>query len=359
MHTKPTARPLTTTGQGLVHFDAIQAASVKLWRLRPLARWFGLMATAVGLLMGLLAPLAQAQNYPLKPIRFIVPFTAGSVTDIVARTVSDAMGRSMGQPIVIDNRPGAGGTIGASQVAHSEPDGYTILIHSSGHALNPSIYPNLPYDTVKDLLGVTPLAALPNVMVVSPARGWKSVADVVAAAKAHPGQMNYASAGMGSATHMNAEKFKLQAGIDAVHVPFKGTPEALSDVIGGRNDWFFAPMSTALSLIKEGKLQALAVSTSQRSPTLPQVPTTVEAGVPGSDYVLWVGLLVPSATPSAVVKRLHAEALKAMAQSDVQERLKVVGAEPMPMTPEAFTAFIKTEMESAAKIAKAAGLKAS
>ena len=312
-----------------------------------------------GLTVGLGSTSVQAQTYPSKPIRFFVPFTAGSGTDIVARTVGDAMGKGLGQPILIENHPGAGGTIAASQVAHSEPDGYTVLIHSSGHALNPSIYPNLPYDTVKDLLGVTPLAALPNVMVVSPSRGWKSVADVVAAAKARPGQMNYASAGMGSATHMNAEKFKLQAGIDAGHVPFKGTPEALSDVIGGRNDWFFAPLSSALSLIKEGKLQAMAVSTAQRSPTLPQVPTTLEAGVPGSDYVFWVGMLVPSATPPAVVKRLHTEALKALAQIDVTERLKVMGAEPMPMSPEAFTAFIKTEMESAAKIAKAVGLKAS
>jgi tripartite-type tricarboxylate transporter receptor subunit TctC len=319
-----------------------------------LLKWCSVLA----LTLSLLPILSPAQTFPTKPIRFFVPFTAGSGTDIVARTVGDAMSKGLGQPILIENHPGAGGTIAASQVAHSEPDGYTVLIHSSGHALNPSIYPNLPYDTVKDLLGVTPLAALPNVMVVSPSRGWKSVADVVAAAKARPGQLNYASAGMGSATHMNAEKFKLQAGIDAVHVPFKGTPEALSDVIGGRNDWFFAPLSSALSLIKEGKLQALAVSTAQRSPTLPQVPTTVEAGVPGSDYVFWVGMLVPSATPPSVVKRLHTEALKALAQPDVLERLKGVGAEPMPMSPEAFTAFIKTEMESAAKIAKAVGLKA-
>jgi len=282
----------------------------------------------------------QAQTYPTKPIKFYVPFTAGSGTDIVARTVGDAMSKGLGQPILIENHPGAGGTIAASQVAHAEPDGYTVLIHSSGHALNPSIYPNLPYDTVKDLLGVTPLAALPNVMVVSPARGWKNVLDVVAQAKANPGKMNYASAGMGSATHMNAEKFKLQAGIDAVHVPFKGTPEALTDVMGGRNDWFFAPLSSALPLIKEGKLQALAVSTAQRSPSLPQVPTTVEAGVPNSDYVFWVGMLVPSATPSPVVKRLQAEAVKALAQPDVKERLNSLGADPMPMASDAFNAFI-------------------
>ena len=306
-----------------------------------------------------LAGAAAAQGaFPSRPIRMIVPFTAGSVTDIIARTVADSMSKGLGQPVIIENRPGAGGTIGAAQVAKSEADGYTVLIHSSGHALNPAIYPNLPYDTVKDLTGVTPIAAVPNVLVVSPARGWKSVADMVAAAKARPGQMNYASAGSGSATHMNAEKFKLGAGIDAVHVPFKGTPEAITDVIGGRNDWFFAPMATALPLIKDGKLQALAVSSAQRSPSLPNVPTTVEAGVPGSDYTLWVGLIVPSATPAPIVRRLHDETLKALAAADVKARLASLGADAFTMEPAAFNAYIKTEMESAAVIAKTANLKA-
>jgi tripartite-type tricarboxylate transporter receptor subunit TctC len=298
------------------------------------------------------------QAYPSKPIKFVVPFTAGSGTDIMARTIGDAMSKSMGQPIIIDNKPGAGGTIGANQVAKSEADGYTVLIHSSGHALNPAIYPNLPYDTVKDLTGVTPMAVLPNVMVVSPQRGWKTVADAVAEAKAKPGQLNYASAGVGSATHLNGEKFKLQAGIDAVHVPFKGTPEAISDVIGGRNDWFFAPLSSALPLIKDGKLQALAVSTAQRAPSLPNVPTTVEAGVPGSEYNFWVGMIVPAATPAPVIKRLHDEVIKALANPEVKERLSKLGAEPMPMEPQAFNAYIRTEMETAARIAKAANLKA-
>ena len=303
------------------------------------------------------AALAQAA-YPSKPIRFIVPFTAGSGTDIIARTVGDTMSKGLGQPIIIDNKPGAGGTIAAAQVAKGEADGYTVLIHSSGHALNPAIYPNLSYDTLRDLTGITPLAALPNVMVVSPARGWKTVADVVAAAKAKPGALNFASAGVGSATHLNAEKFKLQAGIDAVHVPFKGTPEALSDVIGGRNDWFFAPLSSALPLIRDGKLLALAVSTPQRTPALPLVPTTLEAGIPGSDYTFWVGMIVPSATPAPVVRRLHDEALKALASPEVKDRMKVVGADPFPMAQDKFNAFIKTEMESAARIAKAANLKA-
>ncbi len=306
----------------------------------------------------LLAGSALAQNFPTQPVRFVVPFTAGSGTDIIARTVGEAMSRGLGQPVVIENRPGAGGTIAAALVAKGEPDGHTILVHSSGHALNPAIYPNLPYDTLKDLTGITPLASLPNVMVVSPQRGWKTVADAVAAAKARPGALNYASAGQGSATHLNAEKFKLQAGIDAVHVPFKGTPEAIGDIIGGRNDWFFAPLASALPLIKDGKLQALAVSTPQRAPALPQVPTTVEAGVPGSEYIFWVGMIAHAGTPPAILKRLNDEAIKALDNPEVKERLARVGADPMPMTQERFNAFIRSEMETAARIAKAANLKA-
>jgi tripartite-type tricarboxylate transporter receptor subunit TctC len=301
---------------------------------------------------------ALAQGYPSKPIKFIVPFTAGSGTDIIARTVGDAMSKSMGQPVLIENKPGAGGTIAAAQVAKGEADGYTVLVHSSGHALNPAIYTNLSYDTLKDLTGVTPLASLPNVLVVNPAKGWKNVADLVAAAKARPGALNYASAGVGSATHLNAEKFRLRAGIEALHVPYKGTPEAMTNIIGGSNDWFFAPLASALPLIKDGKLQALAVSTAARSPALPQVPTTVEAGVAGSDYSFWVGMIVASATPAPLVKRLQEEAVKALASADVKDRLTRIGADAFPLQPEAFNTFIKTEMESAAAIAKAADLKA-
>jgi tripartite-type tricarboxylate transporter receptor subunit TctC len=304
-----------------------------------------------------LGSAAFAQTYPSRPIKFLVPFSAGSGTDIIARTVGEAMSRNVGQPVIVENKPGAGGTIAAAQVARAEPDGYTVLIHSSGHVLNPAIYPNLPYDTLRDLTGVTPLAAMPNVLVVSPARGWKTVGDLVAAAKAKPGQLNYASAGIGSATHMNAEKFRLQAGIEAQHVPFKGTPEAISDVIGGRNDWFFAPLSAALPLVREGKLQALAVSTPTRASVLPAVPTTVEAGVPGSDYIFWVAMIVSSQTPPAITQRLHDEALKVLGDVDVKERLAKLGAEPFPLAQDAFNAFIRTEVDAAAKIARAANLK--
>ena len=303
------------------------------------------------------ATSAFAQAYPSKPIHFIVPFSPGSATDIVARTVGEAMGKSMGQTVVIENKAGAGGTIAAAQVARAEADGYTVLVHSSGHALNPALYPNLGYDTLRDLTGITTLAAIPNVLVVNPAKGWKTQADLVAAAKAKPGSLNFASAGVGSATHMNAEIFRMQAGIDALHIPYKGTPDAMTNVIGGSNDFFFAPLASALPLVRDGKLQALSISTKARASTLPNVPTSIEAGVPGSDYTLWVGMIVASATPPAIIKRLHEEALKALASPEIKERMAKLGAEPLTMSPEAFNAYIKSEMEVAAKVVKAADLK--
>jgi tripartite-type tricarboxylate transporter receptor subunit TctC len=314
------------------------------------------VAVALGASLGMSCAMAQA--YPNKPIKFVVPFSAGSATDIVARTVAEAMGKTLGQTILIDNRLGAGGTIAAAQVAKSDPDGYTILVHSSGHALNPSIYPNLGYDTLKDLTGVTALAAIPNVLVVNPGKGWKTQADLIAAVKAKPDQFNYASAGVGSGTHMNAEIFRIQAGIDALHVPYKGTPDAMTNVIGGSNDWFFAPLASALPLIRDGKLQALSVSTKQRASTLPQVPTSIEAGLPGSDYTLWIGMIAPSATPQPILRKLHEEASKALNNPEIKERMAKLGADPMPMSSDAFNAYIKSEIEVAARIVKAANLKA-
>jgi tripartite-type tricarboxylate transporter receptor subunit TctC len=305
-----------------------------------------------------ITPAAFAQAFPDKPIKFVVPFTAGSGTDIIARTVAEPMSRALGQPIVVENKPGAGGTLGAAQVAKSAPDGYTLLVHSAGHVANPAIYTSLPYDTVKDFVGVTPLASLPNVLIVSPAKGWKSAQDMVAQARANPGKLNYASAGIGSATHMNAEIFRDSARFEAVHVPFKGTPEAMTETATGRVDYFFAPLSSALPLIRDGRLQALAVGTPKRSPVLPDVPTTVEAGFPKSEYTFWVALLAPSGTPKAVIDRLNAEALKALASAEVREKLAVLGAEPMPMGTAAFDAFLRAEVTRMADVVKAAGIKA-
>lgn len=303
-----------------------------------------------------LAGLARAE-WPERPIRIIVPFTAGSGTDIIARTVGESMSKSLGQPIVIENRPGAGGTLGAGQVAKSAPDGYTLLVHSAGHTANPAIYANLPYDTLKDFAGITSLASLPNVLVVSPSRGWKTVKDLVDQGHAKPGSLNYGSAGIGSATHMNAEIFRKAAGLDATHIPFKGTPEAMTETSTGRIDFFFAPVSSALPQIREGRLTALAVGTATRSPQLPNVPTTIESGYPNSEFVFWVGLFAPSATPRPIIDRLNAEALKALASPEIKEKLELLGAEPMPMTPAAFDAFVRSEVARMAVVVKAAGIK--
>ena len=310
--------------------------------------------------MSIFALNAQAQttDWPKQSIKFVVPFTAGSGTDIVARAVAERLTASIGQTVTIENKPGAGGTIAANQVAKSTPDGYTLLVHSSGHVVNPSIYPNLPYDTIKDLTGITTLASLPNVLVVSPNKGIKDVKDLIAKVKEKPGTFNYASAGTGSATHINAEKFRVSAGINAVHVPFKGTPEALTETISGRIDWFFAPIVSALPLVKDGKLQALAVGTPQRSDDLPQVPTTVEAGVPNSEYTFWVGMLAPSQTPKAVVDKLNAEVVKILNSKEFKIRLDSIGASPMPMSTAQFQNFIRTETDTIAKLVQAAGIKA-
>jgi tripartite-type tricarboxylate transporter receptor subunit TctC len=323
------------------------------------ARWSASLAGLALLMLGLLQPIAAtAQDYPVKPIRFVIPFTAGSGTDIIGRAVAQAMQKSLGQTIVVENKPGAGGTLAAGLVVKGEADGYTVLVHSAGHALNPAIYPNLNYDTVNDFAGVTTLASLPNVLVVPPQRGWKTVSDLIEAAKAKPGALNYASAGSGSATHLNAEKFRLLSGIEAVHVPFKGTPEALTEIAAGRLDWFFAPLASALPLLRDGRLLALAVSTHQRSAQLPAVPTTIEAGLPNSDYLFWVGMLVPAKTPRAIVQRLADEAAKALATQEVSDRFAALGAQALPMKPEQFDSFIKSEIDAAARIAKAARLQA-
>lgn len=310
--------------------------------------------------LGFFSQIAPAQtgDWPKQPIKLVVPFTAGSGTDIIARTVAERLSTALGQTVVIENKPGAGGTIAANQVSKSTPDGYTLLVHSSGHVVNPALYPNLGYDTVKDLSGITTLASLPNLLVVSPAKGYKDVKDLVARVKAKPDTFNYGSAGTGSATHINAEKFRLAAGITATHIPFRGTPEVLTETIGGRIDWFFAPIVSALPLVKDGKLQALAVGTPKRSDDLPNVPTTTEAGFPGSEYTFWVGMLAPSATPRPIIDRLNAEVLKILAQKEFIARLDALGADPMPMSPAAFDAFIKSETEAAAKLVQAAGIKA-
>src|SRR5260221_938907 len=284
--------------------------------------------------------LAHGQGFPNKPVKIVVPFTAGSATDILARTVGQKLGELWAQPVVIDNRPGAGGTIGAGIVAKSPADGYTLLVHSAAQAVNASIYPSLPYDTAKDFVEVATLGGQPNVLVVAPSTGYKSVADLIAAAKKTPGALNFGSAGTGSGTHVNGEKFKLAAGIDVVHIPHKGTPEALTDTMTGRVTYFFSPISAALPNVREGKLVALAVSTAQRSSVLPDVPTIAEGGLPGFDYNLWVGMFAPAGTPADLVDKINRDVGRVLQTPEAQERLAALGAEPMVMTPAEFRKFM-------------------
>jgi tripartite-type tricarboxylate transporter receptor subunit TctC len=322
-----------------------------------------LAAFGIGMLWPLLAleqaaGQAAAQSYPNKPVHVIVPFTAGSATDILARTFGQKLSELWGQPVIVDNRPGAGGTIGAAVVAKSPADGYTLMVHSAAHAYNPSIYTNLSFDTAKDFVEVVPLAGQPNVLVVAPSVGVKSVAELIALAKQRPGQLNFGSAGTGSGTHINAEKFKLAAGIDAVHIPYKGTPEALTDTMAGRVTYFFSPISAALPNVREGKLLALGVSTAKRSAALPNVPTIAESALPGFDYNLWVGVFAPAGTPTDIVDKINKDVSRLLQSADVKERFANLGAEPMPMTPAEFKKFVQVEIDESAKVIKAAGIKA-
>jgi tripartite-type tricarboxylate transporter receptor subunit TctC len=316
------------------------------------------MRLLIGALALALAGGAQAQTWPDKPVHIIVAFTPGSATDVIARSMSNELSARLGQPVIIENRPGAGGTIANAFVSKAPADGYTLLVDSSGHTVNPWIYGNLSYDTVKDLKGVTLLARQPNVLVVSPDKSWKTVADLVNQAKAQPGKMSFASAGVGSATHMNGEKFKVAAGIDVLHVPYKGTPEALNDVMGGRVEYFFSPVVSALSLVRDNRVKALAVGSPQRASVLPDLPTTEEAGYKGSAYNYWAGLLAPAGTPPAVIERLNKELLAVLALPEVKERLAKVGADPAPTSPSEFDALVVRELAENGELVKAAGIKA-
>jgi len=299
--------------------------------------------------------MALAQQWPARPIRAMVPFGPGSTIDIIGRIVLEPLSAALGQPIVIENRGGAGGSIGTAVVAKAEPDGHTILIHASAHSAAPAVYSNLPYDTVRDFSGVSVFGTVPNVTVIAPAKGIKTLKELVEAAR--KGSFTFASAGVGSATHWAAERLRLAAGFEAVHVPFRGGPEALTEVATGRVDFMSIGISSGLPFIRSGRLIPLAVSTVKRSSALPDVPTTTEAGYPGSDYTFWNGMLVPAKTPRAIVNRLHAEMNKVLAQPAVVEKLKTQGVEPMPLTPAEFDAVIAAEVKNNIALVKTLGLK--
>jgi len=297
-------------------------------------------------------------NFPNKPIRMLVPFSAGSATDFFARAIGQKMAESWTQQVVVDNRPSAGGVIASDLLLNATPDGHTLMMVSIGHAVNASLYSKLPYDTVRDFAGVTLVADVPNVLVATPALGFKSVRDLIDAAKAKPGQLNYGSAGVGSGTHMNGEQFKLAANINVVHVPFKGTPEALTNTISGSVQYFFAPITAAVPLVKSGKVTGLGVTTRARSPVLPDLPTIADSGLPGFDFNLWTGLVGPAKMPKDIKEKIAREVARILSLADVKERLLVQGATPHAMPPAQFDAFIKGEVERLAKVVKASGARA-
>ena len=301
--------------------------------------------------------LARAQAWPTRTIRVIAPFSAGSTVDVVGRLVLDPLSQQLGQTMVLENRGGAGGMTGATAVARAEPDGHTILVISSAHTAIPAIYPKVAYDTVADFAAVASLGSSPNVTVIAPGKGIKTLQQLVAAAKAKEGALTYATAGVGSATHLSTERLAFSAGFKAVHVPFKGMPEALTEVMTGRVDFSCSSIAPALPLIRSGKLIALSVTTPKRSPALPEVPTSVEAGYANSDYTFWLGFFLPVKTPRAIVERLHAETQKALAGKGMPERLAQNGIDPMPITPAAFDALVKKEVEGNIALVKGAGLK--
>ncbi len=314
-----------------------------------------LQLTGAALAAPVMPQLAFAQKWPVKPIRAIVPFSAGSTIDIIGRIVLDPLGAALGTNFVVENRGGAGGTIGSAIVARAEPDGYTMLIHASAHSAAPAAYPHAPYDTARDFAGVAIFGTVPNVLVVSPKKGFKTIQQLVAAAK--KGNMTFASAGIGSATHWAAERLRLAAGFEATHVPFKGGPEALTEVLTGRVDFMCIGISSGIQLIRSGQLVALAVSTLKRSTALPDVPTTLEAGYPNSDYTFWNGMLVPAKTPRPIVDKLHAEVQKVLKLPAVIDKFKPQGVEPLPVSPREFDAMIKKEIANNIEIVKKAGLK--
>jgi tripartite-type tricarboxylate transporter receptor subunit TctC len=299
---------------------------------------------------------AGAQQWPSKPIHAIVPFGAGSTVDVLARIVAEPLSAALGQPIVIENRGGAGGSIGSAYVVNQAPDGYTILIHASAHSATPAAYPHAPYDAARDLRGVAIFGVVPNVTVIAPSKGIKSLKELVAAAKA--GRIRtFASAGIGSATHWAAERLRIAASFPGTHVPFKGGPEALTQVASGEVDWMSIGVTSGLPFIRQGRLIPLAVSTAKRSSILPDVPTNDEAGVPNSDYTFWNGILIHSKTPPEIVQRLHEETMKVLAMPAVADKLKPQGLEPLPLKPAEFDALIAREVETNKQIVKAAGLK--
>lgn len=300
---------------------------------------------------------AQAEDWPSRQIRATIPFGAGSATDVVPRVVFDRLAAELGQPIVVENRVGAGGTLGTAMVVKAEPDGYSILGHSSALAIAPAIYPDLSYDPTRDLAGALMIGTNANVMIVPPSRPWKTVQDFIADAKAKPGSISFGSIGVGSAVHINAEKFRLAAGIEATHVPYRGGAEVIADIIGGRIDYYFCPIATALPLIQAGQVHALLVSTPKRVAELPDVPSPGEVGLPKAEMAIWLAVFMPAKTPREIIEKFHAAGQKVLDEPEMQQKLKKLGVVPMPMTPAELDDLVKRDVAANIELIKAAGIK--
>lgn len=311
-------------------------------------------ASAAALLAAAHSGALRAQTYPTRLIKIVVPISAGSTTDVVARQVGEGLREALGQTVLVENRPGAGGTIGSTAVAKAAPDGYTLLVVSASHTANPSIYSSLPYDTLKDFKGITRLAIAPLILVTSPGKNIKSVAELIARAKAKPGEMTYGSGGVGSAAHMNAEQFRAMARFDALHVPYRGTPEMMADIIAGRVDFGFVSTVSAIGSINDGKLVALACGAEQRSSLLPDVPTTVEAGVPDSAYNSWLGMFATGGTPPEIIDILNRETVKILKMPETGKKFAAMGADVAPMTASEFDAFVAKDLANIAALVKLA-----
>jgi tripartite-type tricarboxylate transporter receptor subunit TctC len=321
------------------------------WRLAALA----LVAAAVTLTA---APAAMAQSYPTRPVKLVVPFPPGGPLDTTGRLIAEKLTAAWGQSVVVENKPGAGGNIGADLVAKSAPDGYTILMGAlSTHAVNPSLYAKMPYDAVKDFAPITLIAVTPNVLIVNPSLPVNSVKELIAYAKANPGKLSFASGSNGSAGHLAGELFKTDTGTDVVHIPYKGAAPAMQALLAGDVQFMFDNLASAMAQVKAGKVRALAVTTSIRSTLVPDLPTMSEAGLPGFDIATWYGLLAPAATPKDVIAKWNAEVTRILNTPEVRDRLAAQGAAAAPTTPEQFATFIGREIPKYARIVKASGAK--
>jgi tripartite-type tricarboxylate transporter receptor subunit TctC len=304
------------------------------------------------------AATAHAENWPSRLIRATIPFGAGSAADVVPRLVLDRLSAEIGQSIVIENRPGAGGTLGTAMVVKADPDGYSILAQSSALAIAPAIYPKLTFDISRDLASVLMIGSGANVMIVPPTRPWKTVQDFIADAKAKPGSISFGSVGVGSAVHISAEKFRLAAGIETTHVPYRGGAEVIADILGGRLDFYFCPLATALPLIREGRVRALVVSSTKRVAELPDVPTPIEAGLINADSPTWIGVFMPAQTPRDIIDKFHAAGVKVLTDPATQESLRKMGVEAAPMSPAEMDDLVKRDIAANGAVIRAAGITA-